>query len=93
MPDQPTISESGLPGFDTMVWFGLFAPAGTPKPAVELLNRKMNAVLATPRVKEALEKLGVEPVGGSPTRSRPRSSPSCRKWPRSCARRNIRLEQ
>ena len=35
LPDQPTISESGLPGFDTMVWFGLFAPAGTPKAIVE----------------------------------------------------------
>ena len=35
LPDQPTIAEAGLPGFETMVWFGLFAPAGTPKPIVE----------------------------------------------------------
>ena len=64
LPDLPTISEAGLPGYDTMVWFGLFAPAGTPKPVVELVNRKANAVLASPRVKESLEKLGIEPVGG-----------------------------
>ena len=35
LPDQPTISEAGLPGYDTMVWFGLFAPAGTPQPIVD----------------------------------------------------------
>jgi tripartite-type tricarboxylate transporter receptor subunit TctC len=64
LPDLPTISEAGLPGYDTMVWFGLFAPAGTPKPVVGLLNGKTNAALASPRVKEGLEKLGVEPVGG-----------------------------
>ena len=43
LPDQPTISEAGLPGYDTMVWFGLFAPAGTPKPIVDLLNARTNA--------------------------------------------------
>src|SRR5262245_50150072 len=64
LPDLPTISEAGLPGYDTMVWFGLFAPAGTPKPVVEIVNHKTNAVLTSPRVKEGLEKLGVEPVGG-----------------------------
>jgi len=50
LPDQPTVAESGLPGFDTMVWFGLFAPAGTPKAAVDVINAKTNAVLALPRV-------------------------------------------
>ena len=93
MPDQPTISESGLPGFDTMVWFGLFAPAGTPKPAVELLNRKMNAVLATPRVKEALEKLGVEPVGGSPDALAAKVQSELQKWATIVREKNIRLEQ
>src|SRR5437870_2168135 len=66
LPDQPTISEAGLPGYDTMVWFGLFAPAGTPKPVVAHLNGKVNAVLSMRSVREALEKLGVETVGGSP---------------------------
>jgi tripartite-type tricarboxylate transporter receptor subunit TctC len=93
LPDQPTISESGLPGFDTMVWFGLFAPAGTPKPAVELLNRKMNAVLATPRVKEALEKLGVEPVGGGPDALAAKVQSELQKWATIVREKNIRLEQ
>jgi tripartite-type tricarboxylate transporter receptor subunit TctC len=93
LPNEPTISESGLPGFDTTVWFGLFAPAGTPKPAVELLNRKMNAVLATPRVKEALEKLGVEPAGGSPDLLAAKVQSELTKWATIVREKNIRLEQ
>src|SRR5439155_1196278 len=53
LPDRPTISEAGLPGYDTMVWFGLFAPAGTPKSIILRVNSATNAVLASPRVKEA----------------------------------------
>ena len=70
LPEQPTISESGLPGFDTMVWFGLFAPAGTPKAAVDLVNRKTNAVLALPSVKESFAKLGHRGSGRRPGRAR-----------------------
>src|SRR4051812_18386920 len=65
LPDVPTIAESAVPGFDTTVWFGLFAPAGTSKPVVDLVNSKVNAVLASPRVRESFEKLGIEAVGGS----------------------------
>src|SRR5882724_330840 len=64
LPDEPTIAESGLPGFDTMVWFGLFAPAGTPKPVVDLINRKANAVLTSQAVRDSFAKLGIEAVGG-----------------------------
>jgi tripartite-type tricarboxylate transporter receptor subunit TctC len=66
LPDAPTIAESGLPGFDTTVWFGLFAPAGTPQPIVDAVNSKMNAVLAMPDVRESFAKLGFEAGGGSP---------------------------
>ena len=52
--DRPTVSESGVPGFVTITWFGLFAPAGTPKPIVDLLNSKMNVALASPATKESL---------------------------------------
>src|SRR5271170_2845587 len=66
LPEAPTIAEAGLPGFDITVWFGLFAPAGTPKPIVDKINSKMNEVLAEPDVKESFAKLGFEPGGGSP---------------------------
>jgi len=65
MPDAPTIAESGLPGFDVPVWFGLFAPAGTDEPIVDAINKATNTALAMPDVKEAFAKLGFEPGGGS----------------------------
>ena len=93
LPDVPTISEAGLPGYDTMVWFGLFAPAGTPKPIVELVNRKTNAVLASPRVKEGLEKLGIEPVGGGADVLAGKVQSELSKWATIVREKNIRLEQ
>src|SRR5437016_5774526 len=65
MPEAPTGAESGLPGFDVPVWFGLFAPAGTDQPIVDAINKATNAALAMPDVKEAFAKLGFEPGGGS----------------------------
>jgi tripartite-type tricarboxylate transporter receptor subunit TctC len=93
LPGQPTISEAGLPGYDTMVWFGLFAPAGTPKPIVDLLNGKTNAALAAPRVKESLEKLGIDPVGGSPDVLAGKVQSELQKWATIVREKNIRLEQ
>jgi tripartite-type tricarboxylate transporter receptor subunit TctC len=93
LPNVPTIAESGLPGFDTSVWFGLFAPAGTPKPAIELVNRKMNAVLAAPQLKAALEKLGFEPVGGGPDVLATKVQSELTKWANIVREKNIRLEQ
>jgi tripartite-type tricarboxylate transporter receptor subunit TctC len=93
LPDLPTISEAGLPGYDTMVWFGLFAPAGTPKPIVEIVNRKTNAVLASPRVKEGLEKLGIEPVGGGADVLAGKVQSELSKWATIVREKNIRLEQ
>ena len=60
-PDLPTISETAVKGFNLASWTGLFAPAGTPAPVVEKLNREVNAVLAMPEVKERLASLGIEP--------------------------------
>jgi tripartite-type tricarboxylate transporter receptor subunit TctC len=93
LPDLPTISEAGLPGYDTMVWFGLFAPAGTPKPIVDVLNSKTNAVLASPRVKEALRKLGVETVGGGQDVLAGKVQSELQKWSTIVREKSIRLEQ
>lgn len=66
VPDVPTVSESGYPGFEATFWIGLYAPAGTPPAIVAKLNRSMNEVLARPDVLQILEQNGMEPVGGSP---------------------------
>jgi tripartite-type tricarboxylate transporter receptor subunit TctC len=65
MPEAPTVAESGLPGFDVPVWFGLFAPAGTDQSIVDAINKATNTALAMPDVKESFAKLGFEPGGGS----------------------------
>jgi tripartite-type tricarboxylate transporter receptor subunit TctC len=65
-PDLPTISESGVPGFNTGLWFGILAPAGTPKPVIDKLSKATNAALKDPDVLKHLHAVGVDTVGGSP---------------------------
>jgi tripartite-type tricarboxylate transporter receptor subunit TctC len=65
-PDLPTIADSGLPGFDVVGWYGLAAPAGTPKVAVARLNESANTVLKSADLIEQFRLQGYEPVGGTP---------------------------
>jgi tripartite-type tricarboxylate transporter receptor subunit TctC len=65
-PDVPTMAEAGLPGYDLGLWFGLLAPAGTPKPIIASLARIADGALKSPDVAEPLRKIGVDPVGGTP---------------------------
>jgi tripartite-type tricarboxylate transporter receptor subunit TctC len=64
-PELPTMEEAGLPGFATGLWFGLMAPAGTPKEIIGKLNRIANEALQAPEVAKVLQPLGIELVGGS----------------------------
>jgi tripartite-type tricarboxylate transporter receptor subunit TctC len=66
LPDVPTVAESGVAGFDAITWFGLFAPAGTPKAIVDLLNAKANAAIRTQAAKHGFAQLSVDVVGGAP---------------------------
>jgi tripartite-type tricarboxylate transporter receptor subunit TctC len=65
-PDIPTIAESGVPGYEVAVWFGLVAPAGTPRDIVMKLNAEVLRILAMPDVRERFQGQGVEPVGSTP---------------------------
>jgi tripartite-type tricarboxylate transporter receptor subunit TctC len=62
LPNVPTIAESGLPGFDTDVWFGLVAPAGTPPEIIAKTRRDIAHVVALPDVRKQLLDIGAEPV-------------------------------
>ena len=64
--DLPTVAESGVPGFDVSVWFGIVAPAGTPQPVVAKLNAEINRILKLPDIKQTFNSQGVEPAGGTP---------------------------
>jgi tripartite-type tricarboxylate transporter receptor subunit TctC len=65
LPDVPTMIESGLPDLTIGFTAGILAPAGTPQPIIETLNRAMNEALRTPEMIEALDKLGFDPVNWS----------------------------
>ena len=65
-PEIPTLSESGLPDFEVIAWWGLLAPAKTPRAVVHALNREMRAVLEVPEVKRILVDQGMDPAAGSP---------------------------
>ena len=66
MPNIPTIAESGLPGFDANNWYGLLAPAKTPRPLIMRLNAEVTKVLAMPDVKDFLFNQGLDPAPGTP---------------------------
>lgn len=66
MPDLPTISESGVPGYEAIQWFGLLAPAGTPQPIIDRLQAETAKILETPAMKARLALEGAEPIGNSP---------------------------
>ena len=57
-PNVPTVSESGLPGFDVVSWFGLYAPAATPTAVVTKINADVNRALALPDVQEKFKEMG-----------------------------------
>jgi tripartite-type tricarboxylate transporter receptor subunit TctC len=65
-PDIPTMAEAGVPGYELMVWFGVVAPAGTPREVVQKLNAEVTKILAMPDVRERFLAQGVEPVGSTP---------------------------
>jgi tripartite-type tricarboxylate transporter receptor subunit TctC len=65
-PDQPTVDEAGLKGFEVDLWLGIFAPAGLPAPVLVRLNADIRKTLAKEEVKAALAKVGVEPRGSTP---------------------------
>jgi len=66
VPDIPTIAESGYPGFEAGIWYGLFAPAQTPAPIVSRLNEEVLKAVALADVKEKLAGFAIETIGGSP---------------------------
>ncbi|MNT44477.1 Tripartite tricarboxylate transporter family receptor [compost metagenome] len=66
LPRVPTIAESGLPGFDVTIWFGLASPRGTAPEVIGRLNAELQTVLAQPEVRAQLAVLGANPLPGSP---------------------------
>jgi len=66
IPDLPTVAESGLPGYEAVGWFGLLAPAATPKSTVEKLSADANRVLADQEIRTRMQAVGADPSGNTP---------------------------
>jgi tripartite-type tricarboxylate transporter receptor subunit TctC len=79
-PSVPTIAESGYPGYEAIVWFGLFAPAGTPPETVRKVNEDTTRVLNAPAMREYLAGQGLEVVASNPAVFAARVSDETAKW-------------
>src|ERR1043166_9151173 len=80
IPELPTLAESGLPGYEVTVWFGLLAPKGTPPAIVDLLYRRCAEVLSHPSVRARLAAEGVEPIASTPEQFRAQIAAEARTW-------------
>jgi tripartite-type tricarboxylate transporter receptor subunit TctC len=65
MPDLPTVSEAGLPGYESSQWYGLLAPAGSPPEVLDLLNRRVANIMQASDMKARMMSEGLVPIGGS----------------------------
>jgi tripartite-type tricarboxylate transporter receptor subunit TctC len=79
-PTLPTMTEAGVPGFETGLWFGLLAPAGTPEEAIQRIGDAVNEALLAHEIRSALRVQGIDPVGGSPTDFARHIESETRKW-------------
>jgi len=66
LPEVPTVSEAGVPGYDAVIWLGLMAPAGTPKAIVDKLNAEVRRIVGSPEMRTAWEKQGAVAMSMTP---------------------------
>jgi hypothetical protein len=91
-PELPTISETGLKGFQSGTWQGIFVPRGTPEPVIRLLNREIVAIVKLPEVRKRFDSEGGVPVGNSPQEFAVWLKAEIAKWAKVVKAANITLE-
>ena len=92
LPDVPTAIESGVKGYDVATWFGLFAPAGTPKAIVDQLSGDIAKSLTIPAVREKITVQGAQPVGSTPAEFQKQVREEIDKWTRIIREAKITLD-
>jgi tripartite-type tricarboxylate transporter receptor subunit TctC len=92
MPQLPTIAESGLPGFESVTSFAVFAPAGTSKEITGRVQRELVKALGTPDVKEKLRAQGIDPVGSGPDELVAHQKAETAKWGKVIREQGIKFE-
>jgi tripartite-type tricarboxylate transporter receptor subunit TctC len=92
VPDLPTVSEAGVPGFVITPWGGAFAPAGLPRSILRRLNTEFNIALQSPKIKEFYDGLGIERVGGTPEQFSELVRTEVKKWAEVVKRTGAKLD-
>jgi len=92
IPDVPTVNESGLPGFEVIAWYGMLAPAHTPRALIERLNREFRAVIALPDINRNLLEQGLDPAPGTPEQFGALIKSDMEKWGAVGKRLGIKLD-
>lgn len=92
IPEIPTVSESGLPGFEVVAWFGMFAPGKTPQPIVKKLNGEVVGILGMPDVREKMSGQGLIPGGNTSEELGVFLKAEIAKWSKLIKEANIRIE-
>ncbi len=91
-PDIPTLAEAGVPGYESSAWFGMRAPAHTPKPIVEMLQQQVAAILKLPEVEKMFLEQGAEPVGDTPEQFAQVIASEMQKWAKVAAATGVKLD-
>ncbi|MEN3355319.1 MAG: hypothetical protein V7640_3477 [Betaproteobacteria bacterium] len=92
MPELPTISESGVPGYEATLWWGIFAPAKTPKPVIDRLNAEIHKAMATDDMKKVFIDFGAEPAPTTPDAFSSMVKKEIAKWSKVVKDANIKAE-
>jgi tripartite-type tricarboxylate transporter receptor subunit TctC len=92
LPDLPTVSDSGVPGYDVTSWNGMLAPAGTPPEIVKRLNTEYNKIIGDPEMGKRMIANGYEPVGGPPEKFGEQIRAELAKWGPVVKRANIKVD-
>jgi tripartite-type tricarboxylate transporter receptor subunit TctC len=93
LPQTPTFTEAGLPGFDVGIWFGVLAPAGTPRAIIDKLNGEINQFLGMAQTREKLAAQGMDPYISTPEETLARLKADAARFGEVIKAANIRLEQ
>jgi tripartite-type tricarboxylate transporter receptor subunit TctC len=92
VPGLPTISESGIPGYSAVGWFGIFAPSKTPSNIVSKISADIDRVLKTPQVRKEMLDRGIEPSGGTSEEFAELIKADQQKWSRLIQDKNIKID-
>jgi tripartite-type tricarboxylate transporter receptor subunit TctC len=93
MPDVPTVSEAGVPGYEMGSWFGLLAPANTPQPIIDQLSAEVSKAVHDPRFKGRMTAQGIQVVGGTPGQMLATMQTDTRKWAELIKSAGIKIQQ